>query len=310
MSILRKIANDASRNQVFYLMALPGIVYLLLFHYVPLSGLLIVFKNFNAMDGIWGSPWAGLDNFKFFFTSGDMALRATRNTLALNAMFIASGTAVAVLLAVFLNEVKSKLFQRASQTAIFLPYFLSWVVVGGILYALLSSKGVVNNTLAWFGADPVRWYMNANYWWPILVLVNVWKWAGYNAIIYLATIIGIDSSYYEAAKIDGANKLQQLRYITLPMLRGTIVILTLLAIGRIFYGDLQMIFGLTQLTSMLLPKVDVIDTYVYRSLVNGSGGGDFSIASTVSLYQSILGFALITLANYATKKIDPDYKLY
>jgi len=308
-SIIHRIGKDLLQQKFFYLMILPGITFMLLFNYIPLSGLVLAFKDFNARDGIWGSPWVGFENFAFFFAGGEMAWRATKNTLVLNFFYIVFITFFSVLMAIFLNDMKSRFLKRFAQSAIFLPYFLSWAVIGAITYSFLANKGVLNQILETLGLEPRFWFGSANGWWIIMVVINVWKWTGYNAVVYLAAIVGIDNSYYEAATIDGATKWQQIRYITLPLLKGTMIILTLLQVGRIFFTDVTMVIGVTQLNSQVIPAVDVIDSFVYRSLT-GLGLGNFSMASAISLYQSAAGFILILLVNFIVRKVNPDYKLF
>jgi ABC-type polysaccharide transport system permease subunit len=297
------------QQKFFYIMILPGILFMLFFNYIPLSGLVLAFKDFNARSGIWGSPWVGFDNFKFFFAGGDMAWRATKNTLILNTFYTVFITFFSVTMAIFLNEMKSRFLQRFSQSAMFLPYFLSWAVIGAITYSFLANKGVMNQLLESFGLEPRFWFGSPHGWWTIMVVINVWKWTGYNAVVYLAALVGFDNTYYEAATIDGASKWQQIRYITLPLLKGTMIVLTLLQVGRIFFTDVTMVIGVTQLNSQVIPAVDVIDSFVYRSLT-GLGLGNFSMASAISLYQSAAGFILIMLVNYIVRRVNPEYKLF
>ena len=291
----------------FYLMALPGIIVMLLFNYIPMTGLVVVFKNYNARDGIYGSPWVGLQNFKFFFKTPASAIRATANTIILNFMFIVAGTVMAIMLALFLNEVKNRVFKKTSQSIVFLPYFLSWVVIGSILYALLSDKGSINTMLQSLGFDKVKWYASPQYWRIILLMTNLWKFSGYSSVIYLAAIAGIDITYYEAATVDGASRARQVFSITIPFLIGTVIILTLMNIGRILYGDMQQIMAQTRNNPILIPTTDIIDTLVYRSIMTSR---DFAFASAINLYQSIVGMCIVLLFNYLVKRYDEDYRLF
>lgn len=308
-SLLQRLGKDLMQQKFFYLMVLPGIVFMLFFNFIPLTGLVLAFKDFNARQGIWGSPWVGFENFKFFFAGGEMAWRATKNTLVLNLFYTLFITFFSVTMAIFLNAIRSRFLQRFLQSAMFLPYFLSWAVIGAIAYSFLANKGVLNQLLETFGLEPRFWFGGPGGWWIIMIVINIWKWTGYNAVVYLATIIGIDNSYYEAATIDGATKWQQIRFITLPLIKGTMIVLTLLQVGRIFFTDVTMVIGVTQLNSQVIPAVDVIDSFVYRSLT-GLGLGNFSMASAISLYQSGAGFVLIVLVNFIVRKINPEYKLF
>ncbi|MFC5532601.1 ABC transporter permease [Cohnella yongneupensis] len=306
-AVTRRLRGKLTRsdNSAFYLMALPGILFFFVFSYLPMFGVIIAFKNYNFKDGILGSPWAGFDNFEFFFTSPDL-YRITYNTLFLNALFILFGTLAAVVAAILLNEIRSKLSARIFQTFIFFPYFISWIVVSLFLGTFLSSeRGIINGVLTSVGIDRVD-FMNSPGLWPaILVIVYLWKSTGYGLVIYLAAIAGINPEYYEAARIDGANRLQQIMRILLPQLRPTILILIILAVGRIFYGDFGMIYALVGDNGQLYPTTDVIDTYVFRSMRTY---GDFGMTSAVGLYQSFMGFVMVVAANWISKKLSDDNK--
>lgn len=302
--------SSLRKDFALYLFSLPGVLFLLLFCYFPMAGLVLVFKEYNFQDGIFGSPWAEpiYRNFRFFFNSFDKAMRATRNTVMLNLLYFVVGTIVAVALAVMLTELRNKRFVKATQSVMFFPYFISWMVFGSILLAILDYRsGTLNGMLTSLGAEPVDFYSKAGYWIPILVLCNVWNSAGYNSIIYFASLAGIDPSYYEAAKVDGASKWKQIIHITLPLLRPTITMLFLLAVGGMLRGNLTMIMGLTNLNPTLLPVTDIIDVYVYRS---GIKSGEMAFTSAISLYQSIFGFLLVLGSNALAKKIDRDSALF
>lgn len=298
---------DLLTNWRTYFMALPGLAFFAVFSYYPLIWLQIAFKDFNVQDGIWGSPWCGIKNFKFFFESQYFP-RITFNTIWINFWNIAVGTFMAVLLAILLDQLRCGIAKKACQSAIFLPYFLSWVVIGAFLYNLLGeSYGTVNTFLASIGLDPIPWYSNAGLWRPILVTVNTWQGVGYNVIIYLSAITAIDAELYEAAQIDGANRFQQMKSITLPLLIPTIIILTLMAIGRIFYGNFGMIYALVGDNGLLYKTTDVIDTYVYRAM---RSNGTYGMATAVTLYQSVIGFIVVLLANKAARRYDKDVALF
>ncbi|MFC5403273.1 ABC transporter permease [Cohnella soli] len=300
--------NRIGGNGMLYVLALPGLIYLLLFCYLPLGGLIIVFKNYNFIDGIFGSPWVGLDNFRFFFSSFDKAWRATQNTVILNGMYIVFGTIVSVALAIMFNEIRRKKFLMITQSISFFPYFISWAVAGGLLLTVIDfDKGTLEQLIAWLGFEKIDFFTEASYWPAILTVANVWKFAGYNSIIYFAVLTNLDQSYYESASIDGASRLQMMWRISIPLLKPTVIILTLLAIGRIFYGDLTMMMGLTNLNPMLFPTTDIIDTFVYRTVIKN---GEFAMASAVGLYQSIFGFILVYVFNYVSGRFDKEYKLF
>jgi len=301
-------SNRIGGNGMMYALALPGLIYLVLFCYLPLGGLILVFKNYNFVDGIFGSPWVGLDNFRFFFSSFDKAWRATQNTILLNALYIVFGTIVSVALALMFNEIKRKKFLMITQSVSFFPYFVSWAVAGGLLLTVIDfDKGTLQQLIEWLGLSKIDFFSDPAYWPVILTLANVWKFAGYNSIIYYAVLTNLDQSYYESASIDGATRMQQMFRISIPLLTPTVVILTLLAIGRIFYGDLTMMMGLTNLNPMLFPTTDIIDTFVYRTVIKN---GEFAMASAVGLYQSIFGFLLVFIFNYVAGRFDKDYKIF
>lgn len=294
-------------NGLLYLMTLPGIIVLLIFCYAPMSGIYMAFTDYNIKEGIFGSKFVGLQNFLYFFTDGGMALRVTYNTIILNTFYIITGLVFPILISIFLNEVNNKLFKKATQMFLFFPYFLSWVVIGAIIYSLFSSDvGVVNTILKSFGAEPVRWYAEPKYWKAILVGANVWKWTGYSTIVYLAAMVNFDNALYEAAIVDGATKFQQIRNITLPLIKPTAIVLTLLSIGRIFYGDFAMIYGIVGDNGVLKDATTVIDTYVYSAMRTLG----FSLASAIGLYQSVMGLILVTLTNHLAKKINDGEGLF
>lgn len=304
-----KRKHTFKKDLPLYLMAFPGVVVLLAFAYVPMAGLILVFKDYHFKGGIFGSEWADplFKNFSFFFNNMDTALRATRNTIVLNILFFVFGTIFAVAIAIMLSEIKSKKFIKGSQSVMFFPYFISWMVMGAILNALLSSEvGVISGLLKGAGIH-FDFYSSPAAWVIILVLVVIWQSTGYNSVIYYGVLSGFDTSIYEAAQVDGASKWQQIRKITLPLLRPTIIIMFLLSVGNMLKGNLNMMIGLTNLNPMLLPVTDVIDVFVYRS---GVKNGDMAFASAVSLYQSIFGFLLVIISNKIAKKFDKDTSLF
>ncbi|MFC3801681.1 ABC transporter permease [Cohnella sp. GCM10012308] len=294
------------KNRGLFMLALPGVLYKLLFNYLPLAGLILAFKEYSYAKGIWGSDWVGWRNFRFFFIS-DTAYRITRNTILYNGAFIVLTTIAAIGLAILLNEL-SRRWLGIHQTALFLPHFLSWVVVSYVTLAFLDQNGgFVNELLRRLGADSVKWYQEPAYWPFILVAVNLWKSVGFSALIYYAGILGIDSSYYEAARIDGASKWQMIRSITVPLLTPLIVILFIMAVGGIFRADFGLFYFIPNDSSFLFAATDVIDTYVYRSLREV---GNIGMSTAVGLYQSAVGFVLVIAANWTVKKINADHALW
>lgn len=290
------------------LFLLPGLVYLVINNYIPMMGVFIAFKNIDYAKGIFKSDWIGLQNFRFLFKTRD-ALIMTRNTLLYNLVFIVAGTVFAIFVAILLCELGEKLSARIFQSALILPYLLSWVIISYIVFAFLSSDtGYLNKAvLEPAGKSFVNWYGEPFYWIFILIFVFLWKSTGYQSIVYMANIAGIDSSIKEAARIDGANKLQEIRYVVLPLLKPTVVVMTLMAIGRIFYSDFGLFFQVPMDSGALYPVTQTVDTYVYRGLMKLN---DIGMASAAGLYQSVVGFVLVLLSNLAVKRADPDNALF
>lgn len=293
-----------------FVLALPGVLALVLFAYLPMAGIVLVFKDYNFKGGIFNSPWADpiYKNFEFFFNNISTALRATGLTVMYNILFFVVGTFFSVLIAVMLSEIKGKYFIKVSQSLMFLPYFISWMVVGAILYAILNSEtGLLNQIFAALGKESYDFYADPKAWVLILVIANTWQSCGYSSIIYYGVLTGIDASLYEAAKVDGATRLQCILKITLPLLRPTVIILFLLSVGNMLKGNLNMIIGLTNLNPVLFPTTDLIDVFVYRS---GVRNGEMAFASAISLYQSIFGFLLVVTANKIAGKVDKESTLF
>lgn len=291
-----------------YLMMLPGIIYLFINNYMPMPGIIVAFKTYNAKSGIFRSAWAGFRNFRYLFATKD-AWIITRNTILYNLTFIVVNTVLAIFVAILLSEMKAIRFKKFSQSAILLPFLISWVIISYLVFAFLSgSNGFINNTvLPLFGKKAVSWYADAKNWPPIILIANVWKTVGYNCIIYLATILGIDRHYYEAAAIDGAGKWKQIWFITLPMLKPTVIVLSLLSIGRIFYSDFGLFYQVPMNTGALYSTTNTIDTYVYRGLLQLN---NISMSSAAGLYQSVVGFILIMGSNLLVRKIDKENALF
>lgn len=289
-----------------YLMALPGLLYLFINNYMPLPGLVLAFKRYNAKKGIFGSDWVGFKNFKFLFATND-AFVITRNTLCYNVVFIIVNTAAAIAVAIILAEMHHRA-KKFYQSVILLPYMISMVIVSYLVFAFLSTEnGFLNNTvLRLLGKERISWYMEKQYWPFILVFVNAWRMIGYNCIIYLSTIMGIDKSIYESARLDGATKWQQIKQVTIPLLKPTIVMLTLMAVGRIFYSDFGLFYQVPMNQGALYATTNTIDTYVYRGLLQL---GNISMSAASGLYQSVVGFILVLSANLLVRKLDPESAL-
>jgi putative aldouronate transport system permease protein len=304
---ITEMVNELAKNRQLYLLAVPGLLFLLIFAYVPMFGHVIAFKKFNSLKGLWGSEWVGLDNFKFFFMGKDW-ITVTFNTIFLNSLFIVFGIGLAVVLAIFLNEMRSVLYKRLMQSAIFMPYFISWVVVSMMALAVLgTTEGLLNRTLEALGFERVAWYSTPEAWPAILTAIYVWKTSGYYSIIFLAAIAAIPPDYYESALIDGASRLRMIFHITLPLIRKTMMVLVLLAVGRIFYGDFGMVYGIVGDNGMLFSTTDIIDTYSYRALRQL---GNFGMASAIVLYQSFMGLMTIVMFNWIVRRIDRDSAIF
>lgn len=299
--------HNMSKHKCLLIMILPALLYYFVFSYIPMFGVILAFKKYDYALGILKSPFVGLENFDFFFKSGQ-AWTVTRNTFLYNVAFIVLGNIMQLVVAIFLTEIGSKKIRKTAQTCIFFPYFISWVVVGAIVYNFFSfDYGVVNNVLSSLSIDPVNVYSEPKYWPFIIVFLDIWKGLGYGSIVYMATITGIDTSIYEAAEIDGANIMQRIWHITIPALRSTMITLVLLALGRVFRGNLTMFYSLIGNNGLLYNYTDVIDTFTFRTLLFSN---DIGMSSAVGLYQSVLCFVFIMLANAVVKKIDDDSALF
>jgi len=298
---------EIKKNFALYSMTIPALLFLLVFSYYPMCGIQIAFKEYNIMDGMWKSPFVGLLYFKAFFESRFFT-QVTINTLYLNLIFIVSMTVVSISIALLLNEVTNSKLKKTFQTAMFFPYFISMIIVSAIVYSLLNDKyGAINALLKHIGLQTHAWYNMPDLWRSILNIINTWQGFGYTVIIYLAVIVSMDPQLYEAARTEGASRLQEIFLITLPQLVPTIIIMTLLALGGIFKGNFGLIYTIVGDNGMLLGKTDVIDTYVFRLMrVDGS----FSLATAVGLYQSVLGFVVVLVFNKLSKLYDDSMGLF
>ncbi len=303
----RGVLETLWRYRVLELMCLPAVVFFFMFSYMPMPGIWVAFVKYNYRDGIFGSKFVGLKNFEFLAESGKL-FELTKNTILYNIAFIILGNLLAILVAILLNEMQSKMFKKVSQTMMFLPYFISQVLVGILVYNLLNyDYGFVNEILTSLGREKWGPYSDPSAWPVILVIVHLWQQTGYNSVVYFAAICGIDAEIIEAAKVDGANAFQKIRYIILPGLKPTIVILLLFALGGIVKGNFGLFYNIIGTNSLLYSTTDIIETYVYRATINDF---NFSTASAVGLYQSIIGFVMVMAVNFVVKKIDPDYSLF
>ncbi|WHZ58760.1 ABC transporter permease [Metabacillus hrfriensis] len=312
---MKRIKNffvNVYKNRVWLLMVLPGTIWFLFFSYLPMFGTVIAFKNFRYdaegfLASVLNSEWVGFQNFEFLFSTND-AFVITRNTILYNAVFIILGLILSVFIAIVLSELANKKLAKVYQTGMLFPHFLSWVVISYFVFTFLSvDRGLLNKIFEWFGLEAVSWYSETEYWPFILIFMSMWKGVGYGSIVYLAAIVGIDRTYFEAAMIDGANKWQQIRHVTMPMITPLIVILTILNVGKIFNSDFGLFFQVPRDSGALYPVTNVIDTYVYRGLTTM---GEISMSTAAGLYQSVVGFILVMLTNYLVKKIDKEYALF
>lgn len=292
------------------LLGLPTFIWFVLFSYLPMFGLIIAFKKYRIFRGgtfltnLLQSEWVGFDNFKFFINNNTFTM-LLRNTVLYNLVFIALGIIVPVALAMMINELYSKRKSKVYQTMMFFPHFLSWVVVSYFVYAFLNpDKGLLNSIIISMGGERVMWYAESKYWPFILVFMNLWKGTGYNMVVYLATITGIDHSLYEAAMLDGASKWQQAKYITLPLMKTILIVMFILNVGKIFYSDFGLFWQVTQGVPNSLHRVaSTFDTFIYSAL---QGSTPIGRTAAASMFQSVCCCATILLANWIVSKVDPD----
>ncbi|KIL38112.1 sugar ABC transporter ATPase [Gordoniibacillus kamchatkensis] len=289
------------RDRYLYLLILPGLLFFFIFKYVPLWGLLLAFKNYSPFLGFWESDWVGLKYFREFFTSPDFGL-LFRNTMAISFLNIVFFFPVPIILALLLNEARLLMFKRFVQTVIYLPHFLSWVVIVGICFLLLSQgTGLVNNLIVQHGGKPVPFLTEPGYFWAMLTAQSIWKEAGWGTIIFLAALAGINQELYEAAKVDGANRWQQMLNVTLPGIKSTIIVLLILRLGQVLDVGFEHIYLMT--SSPVSSVADVFDTYVYRL---GIQNGRFGYATAAGIFKSVVGLVLVVAANRLAKKFGEE----
>ena len=307
MGGLRRFAEEFKRNKALFAMIMPAFVLVLVMQYLPMSGMVLAFKDYRYDRGVFGSAWNGLENFQYLFASGTGWL-ITRNTVLYNLLNLVTSQLLAVIIAIFICEINKVAFKKVTQTVILLPYFISWVVVGVFVYSIFNyESGIINSVIKSTGGEPINFYSWPGIWPVIICFFNAWKWTGYNSVIYIAAIIGIDNTVNEAADIDGANIFQRIWYITVPSIRPTLITMILLQVGRILRGDFEMFYQIVGNNGQLFNATDVIDTYVFRSLITNP---DIGVTAAATFYQSFLCFAIIMIVNTIVKHIDEDYALF
>lgn len=308
-SLLKKKKQSGLNKDIsgqLFLLTVPGLLWFLIFSYLPMGGLVLAFKNFKYRDGIFGSPWAGLDNFEFFFKSNS-AVRIITNTIGYNIVFLLVNLTVAVTLAIILSAVGKKIL-KIGQTSFLLPYFMSWVVIGYVALTLFDQEsGMLNSIITAMGGNPISWYETPGPWRIILVVANCWKVVGQTTLVFYGSILGIGTEIYEAAELDGCTGFKRVLKITLPLLKPAIITMLILNIGSVMRGDFGLFYYMTNDSKILYPVADVIDTYVYRALrVNG----DISSSSAVSFFQSVVGFIMVVTTNTIVKKLEPGSEMF
>ena len=300
-------AAEWKKNKALFTMLLPAVICVFCLCYLPLSGLRLAFKNYSYAKGLFGSDWCGLDNFRFLFVSGK-GWSITRNTILYNLVNLIVSQGLALIVAIVISEMSGKYFKKVTQSIIFLPYFISWIVVGSFVQSIFNYEmGSMNHILTSLGFEKINMYGIPSAWVYIIVFFNAWKWVGYNSVIYIASISGLDRECFEAADIDGANIFQKIRYITLPGIRPTVILIFLMHLGQVLRGDFQMFFQIVGMSGLLYDATDVIDTYVFRSLMSGS---DMGMTAAATFYQSVLCFVIIVTVNALVRKADSDVALF
>lgn len=307
MNPLKSFGYEVKKNKLLFLMLLPAVLYVFIFSYIPMAGIVVAFKDYRFDLGMFGSKWVGLKNFSYFYTSGKM-WELTKNTLSYNIVFIVVGVITKIFTAVVISEMCTKYYKRFLQSLMMLPHFLSWVIIGSLVYNILNYEfGTLNNVLKGLGMDPVDVYNNTKVWRPIFTAITVWHGTGYGMIFYLSAITGINTELYEAAYIDGAGLLKRIWHVTIPLIMPTTIILLLLSLGGILKGNMDMFYQIVGNNAKLYETTDVIDTYVFRSLTQLK---DFTITSAAGLYQQVIGCVLVLVSNAIVRKVEPDSALF
>ena len=304
---LKGFNREVRKNWALFTMLIPATLVIFLLAYMPMTGLILAFKNYRFDKGIFGSDWNGLENFRYMFSSGTGWL-ITKNTVLYNLMNLITSQSLAILIAIFISEINNKIFKKVTQSIIFLPYFISWVIVGTFVYAIFNYEaGILNNIVTSMGKERINVYSMPGIWPVIIMLFNSWKWCGYNSVIYIAAITGVDAEIYEAATIDGATIFQGIWHITLPCIKPTVITMLLLQVGRIMRGDFEMFYQIVGNNGQLYNATDVIDTFVFRSLLQNPNIG---MTAAASFYQSIMCFIIIMVVNSIVKKVEAEYALF
>ena len=298
---------ELKRNWVLFVMLIPTFVYFMINNYLPMLGVYFAFTSFNFRDGLWSSPFTGFKNFEFLIKAD--LFRLTKNTVLYNVVFIGVGNILQIIFAILVSRVTVKWFKKTSQTLMFMPYFVSFVILKVIVYNVFEYQyGLINNLVTTMGGERIDFYNNPSYWPFLITFFYLWKNIGYGMVVYLATIMGIDNEIYEAARVDGANDLQQIWYITLPHIKPTFIILLLYALGSIMKGQFELFYQLIGNNGVLFNATDIFDTYVYR--ITMTQPLSIGLGTAAGLYQSIFGFLIIVLVNFAVKKRNPEYALF
>ena len=307
ISPIKSFGHELNKNKILFLMLMPAVIYVFIFSYIPMAGIVIAFKDYRFDLGVFGSKWVGLQNFSYFYQSGKM-WELTKNTLSYNIVFIIVGIVTKIFTAVVISEMCTKYYKRFLQSLMMLPHFLSWVIIGSLVYNILNYEfGTLNMVLRGLGMEPVDVYNNPSVWKPIFTFITVWHGTGYGMIFYLSAITGINSELYEAAYIDGAGLLKRIWYVTIPLIMPTTIILLLLSLGGILKGNMDMFYQIVGNNAKLYSATDVIDTYVFRTLTQLK---DFTVTSAAGLYQQIIGCVLVFVSNAIVRKIEPDSALF
>lgn len=302
------LLKNTYKHKSLLLMAMPAVIIMILFNYVPMFGLILAFKDFNFAKGIWGSDWCGLDNFRYLFMVGETAWRLTRNTVFYYLIFTVVNTIGSVMLAIGINEMVFSKTGRTFQSFMILPTFISYIAVSFVVYAFLKNDtGILNRLIVALGGENIRFYQDSSVWPVILVIVNMWKQIGYGSVLYLSVLAGIDPNLYEAASIDGASTRQKMWYITLPMLVPMVIVRTLMGLGRIMHSDTGLFYQVTKNSPALYDTTQVLDSYVLNAIMTST---DYGVTAATTFYQSVIGFLMVVGTNMIIRKISPDNALF
>lgn len=303
-----KLIKNTWRHKALFLMALPTVIMLILFNYVPMTGLVVAFKDFNYADGIFFSPWNGIENFRYLFMVGDTAWRLTRNTVGYYLLFTIFGTVGSVFIAIGINEMIFKRTAKYFQTSMILPTFISYIAITFVVKAFLQTDiGIVNRLLESLGMKSIRFYQKSEYWPYILTIVKLWKSTGYNSVLYLSALAGFDQQLYEAADIDGATSSQKLWRLTIPLLMPTVIVMTLLGLGNIMHSETGLFYQVTMNSTLLYPTTQVLDSFVMNALMKNT---DYGLTSAATFYQSVVGFVMVMVTNWVVRKTSPEDALF